>query len=83
MERIINGKKLDVEIIGGFEIQDLEKSYVLCSYDDDENSEEAFVVIMEVVNNEDGMNLVSIPDDEMDAVLAFYQSMKKALLEDE
>ncbi len=75
MEKIINGKK--VEILGGFEIEELKKSYVLCSYD-----EEA-IVIMEIEKNGDEINLVSIPDEEKEMVLLFYQSLKKQMLEDE
>ena len=82
MKTQINGKDVYVSILGGFVIDELEKEYVLCSYDDDINSDEVIVAILETNVNENGDKiLVSIPDDEKEIVLNFYKSFKASLLE--
>jgi hypothetical protein len=77
MEKIIDGKKVNVEIMGGFEIEELKKSYALCSYDDEA------VVIMEIEKNGNEIVIKSIPDDEKEMVVLFYQSLKKEMLGDD
>ena len=64
MKKIINGKEIDVDVIGGFEIPDLDKKYILCSYDDDKSSEDALVMIYEIENIDGIENLVSIKDED-------------------
>ena len=55
---------------------------MLCSYDDDINSDKVIVAILETNVNENGDKiLVSIPDDEKEIVLNFYKSFKASLLE--
>ena len=77
MEEIIDGKKTNVEIIGSFEVEELGKSYALCSYDDEDESDKALVVILEMEGQGDAINLVSIPDEEKEMVMYFYQNFKK------
>ena len=82
MKTQINGKDVYVSILGGFVIDELEKEYVLCSYDDDINSDKVIVAILETNVNENGDKiLVSIPNDEKEIVLNFYKSFKASLLE--
>lgn len=83
MKKIINGKEIDVDVIGGFEIPDLDKKYILCSYDDDKSSNDALVMIYEIENIDGIENLVSIKDEEKELVLKFYESFKESLLEGE
>lgn len=83
MKKIINGKEIDVDVIGGFEIPDLDKKYILCSYDDDKSSEDALVMIYEIENIDGIENLVSIKDEVKELVLKFYESFKESLLEGE
>jgi hypothetical protein len=71
-----NNKEIDVEVIGGFRIDELQKEYVLCVYDDNKDSDKVMMSIME----KDGENLVSIPDEEKEIVLDFYQSFKESIL---
>ena len=61
MKKIINGKEVEVTILGGFEIEELGKRYIMCSYDDNKDSDKELVLIYEI--DEDN-NLVSIPSDE-------------------
>ena len=74
MKKIINGKEVEVTILGGFEIEELGKRYIMCSYDDNKDSDKELVLIYEI--DEDN-NLVSIPSDEKEIVLDFYNALKE------
>ena len=74
MKKIINGKEVEVTILGGFEIEELGKRYIMCSYDDNKDSDKELVLIYEI--DEDN-NLVSIPSDEKERVLDFYNALKE------
>ena len=74
MKKIINGKEVEVTILGGFEIEELGKRYIMCSYDDNKDSDKELVLIYEI--DEDN-NLVSIPSDEKEMVLDFYNDLKE------
>ena len=76
MKCMYNNKEIDVEVIGGFRIDELQKEYVLCVYDDNKESDKVMMSIME----KDGEDLVSIPDEEKEIVLDFYQSFKESIL---
>lgn len=76
MKYMYNNKEIDVEVIGGFRIDELQKEYVLCVYDDNKESDNVMMSIME----KDGEDLVSIPDEEKEIVLDFYQSFKESIL---
>lgn len=74
MKKIINGKEVEVTILGGFEIEELGKRYIMCSYDDNKDSDKELVLIYEI--DEDN-NLLSIPSDEKEMVLDFYNALKE------
>ena len=76
MKCVINNKEIDVEVIGGFKIDELKKEYALCVYDDDKNSNNVMIAIMEIEDD----NLVSISEDEKEIVLSFYESFKESIL---
>lgn len=80
MKKIINGKETEVNVLGGFEIPELRKKYVLCSYDDNPASKKALIMIYEVEENDNEHTLVSIKKDEEELVLKFYNELKKELL---
>lgn len=83
MKTMINGKEVSVEVIGGFKVEELEKEYALCVYDDDKESDKVLMVILELESDEYGsQRLVSIPDDEKEIVLQFYNTIKQDLLEE-
>jgi hypothetical protein len=76
MKCIYNNKEIEIEVIGGFKIEELNKEYVLCVYDDNKDSDKVMMSIMEI---NDGV-LVSIPDEEKEIVLDFYQSFKESII---
>ena len=52
-------------------------------YDDDKESDKVLMVILELESDEYGsQRLVSIPDDEKEIVLQFYNTIKQDLLEE-
>jgi hypothetical protein len=79
MKCIYDNKEIEVEVIGGFKIDELDKEYILCTYDDDNDSDEVMVCIMEINDGE----LVSIPENEKEIVFSFYQSVKESILRGE
>lgn len=82
MKTVINGKEVSVEVIGGFRVEDLDKEYALCTYDDDANSDKVMMVILELNVDEYGIKtLVSIPDEEKEIVLECYKAVKQNILE--
>lgn len=82
MKTIVAGKEVSVEVIGGFKIDELDKEYALCTYDDDKTSDRVLMIIMEVNIDEYGViSLASIPDEEKELVLEFYNAIKNDILE--
>lgn len=77
MKKIINGIEREVQILGGFEIDELGKKYIICTYDDDKKSNNELVMIYEINANN---NIVSIPNNEKDLVLHFYKLFKESLI---
>ena len=73
MEKIINGKKVMAQVLGGFQIEKLGKKYIICSFDEEIDKKNNLIMIYEVDENE---NIVSIPDNEKELVLKFYNNFK-------
>ena len=71
------GKEIEVDIIGRFEIN--KKQYTVCSYDDDENQK---IIIVETVNDEKGLHIKEIPDEEIETVTNYFNMIKEKLLEE-
>ena len=61
MEKIINGKKVMAQVLGGFQIEELGKKYIICSFDEVIDKKNNLIMIYEVDENE---NIVSIPDND-------------------
>lgn len=78
----LDGKEVMVDFLGGFRIDELEKEYALCSYDDGEDKDNVLVAILEIDYDYNGEEvLVSIPDEEKEIVLNFYNAFKNSILE--
>lgn len=77
MEKIINGKKVMAQVLGGFQIEELGKKYIICSFDEEDDNENNLIMIYEVDENE---NIISIPDNEKELVLKFYNDFKKEII---
>lgn len=77
MEKIINGKKVMAQVLGGFQIEELGKKYIICSFDEENDNENNLIMIYEVDENE---NIISIPDNEKELVLKFYNDFKNEII---
>ena len=81
MKCIYNNKEIEIEVIGGFKIEELNKEYVLCVYDDNKDSDKVLMVILEVELDEFGnRNLISIAEEEKEIVLNCYNAIKQDIL---
>jgi uncharacterized protein YrzB (UPF0473 family) len=68
-----NGETITVDIILGFEIEELNKKYIAYTLNDNGEDEDVDVLISEVENNK----LKSIPDEEINIVLEYYNEAKE------
>ena len=68
-----NGEAISIEIILSFEIEEFNKKYIVYTLNDNGKDEEVDVLISEVENN----RIKSIPKDEIDKVLEYYENAKK------
>ena len=68
-----NGEAISIEIILSFEIKEFNKKYIVYTLNDNGKDEEVDVFISEVENN----RIKSIPQDEIDKVLEYYENAKK------
>ena len=67
---------VDVEVIGGFKIN--QKEYAVCSYkDSDENYK---IILVEVVRDGNNITTKNIPNDEIDLVLKTYRKIENKIL---
>lgn len=71
-----SGLNIDVEIIGGFKLND--KDYAVCSYAD--SSDNYKIVIVETVRTGDKIEVKEIPDNEINVVLDRYRELEKHIL---
>ena len=79
MEYEYDGKKLKVNVIGGFQIN--EKKYAVCSFKDGETNPK--IVIVQVIEEEDKTIAIDVPEEDKELVLKTYQTIKEELMEGE
>jgi len=73
------GNTLNVSIIGYFRVPSLDKQYVMYSLEETSESEYGYVLIGEVVNKEDGIQILGILDEEKDLVISYYKEIAKSV----
>lgn len=79
---IINelGQEITIEILISFSIEEYNKNYVAYTINDDGISENVQICISEIIYSEDGLpSLVSIPEEEKELVLIFYNNIKESI----
>ena len=75
-----NGEEIKVEIVLSFEVEELNKSYIAYTINDDDSYETAVVLISEY--NPETNQLLSISFEDKDKVLAVYNDIKKIIFEE-
>lgn len=74
-----NNTIIDVEVIGGFKIN--EHEYSVCSYEDEFNKYK--IVIVEIQREGEDIKVKDIPEEEMELVMSTYKEIESKLLEGE
>ena len=75
-----NGEEIKVEIVLSFEVEELNKSYIAYTINDDDSYETAVVLISEY--NSETNQLLPISFEDKDKVLAVYNDIKKIIFEE-
>lgn len=78
MKTEIDGKV--VKILGSFKVEDIDKEYVICCYDEDASSDKVLIIIQELQEIDGEKKLVPIKEEEKEIVLATYEAVKETLL---
>ena len=73
-----NGEEIAIEIILSFNIEELNKSYIAYTLNDDGQSDNVAVFISEY----DGKNIKDIANDEANLVLEYYNAAKELVGEE-
>lgn len=74
-----NGETITIEIILSFVVEELKKSYIAYTFNDDGKSDSVEVFISEIDENN---NIKSIPFKEKDMVMEVYEKAKELVEED-
>ena len=75
-----NGNEIKIDVIMQFNIQDVEKEYIVFTVNDDGKSSDVYINITELQKDENGVyQLKLIPDNEINMVLAFYDGLRDAI----
>lgn len=73
-----NGVEISVDVVGFFQVPDLNKEYIMYSItDNNPDVEMGSIIIGEVIKNEEEgtMQILDIREDEQDLVVAFYNEI--------
>lgn len=79
-----NGNKIEISVLGMFEIPDLEKKYIMYGItNDDETKENGAVLLGEVVGEGENLKILGILPEEKDIVVAYYNEISTQLGEND
>lgn len=81
MENSINvineiGESVKIDIIGRFLIKEVNKEYIMYTLNDDGVSEQTIVLIAQIKTENGKMRLLSIPDEERNLVMVFFDNIR-------
>lgn len=70
------GELVKINVIGQFKIDELNRKYIMYTLNDDGVSEDVLLLIaqVEIVNGK--MNLLSIPEEEKNMVISFFDNIR-------
>lgn len=78
------GNNINISLIGFFKIEQLEKEFIMYSIiDDDKNNLDGYILLGEVLRNNDSIQILGIKENEKELVLAYYNEISKQLGEDD
>ena len=74
------GNNINISLIGYFSIPELQKEYIIYSLlDDDNDNDNGFVVLGEVVKTDDNVQILGLLPEEKDLVVAYYNEIANQL----
>lgn len=75
-----NGNIMNISVIGFFSIPDLEKEYVIYSMvDNNSANEDGYILLGEVLREENSIQILGILSEERDLVVAYYNEISNHL----
>lgn len=74
-----NGEEVVIELLTTFKIEEKNKNYVVYTINDDESSDKVTILISEFIEDESGIKIVAIPDEEKELVINCYNDIKNSL----
>ena len=74
------GEKINISLLGFFKIDQLGKEYVMYSMvNDDDNKDTGYVLLGEVVRNDNEIQILGILDSEKELVTAYYNEISNQI----
>ena len=74
-----NGENVKIDVIMRFKIEEYNKEYIVYTINDDGKSEDVYVCIAGIVENNGKMQLRLIPEQEKNMVLVFYDNLRDSI----
>jgi len=75
------GQEITIEIILSFIIEELNKEYVVYTINDDGISNDVNIIISEIEYINNIPKIKSIPEEEKEMVILFYNNVKKSIVD--
>ncbi len=72
-------QKVLVEILGSFSIEEYNKNYIVYTLNDKGDTKEVTILLSEIVYQNEKPELVSIPENEINLVLNFYDNVRDSI----
>lgn len=74
-----SNEKVLIEIIGSFTIEEYNKNYIVYTLNDKEDTKEVTILLSEFVYQNEKPKIVSIPENEINLVLNFYDNVRDSI----
>jgi Protein of unknown function (DUF1292). len=73
------GNNIEIEILMGFKIEELDKEYIVYTVNDDESTPTVTILISQIIDDGDIPRIVSIPETEKELVVLLYNDLKASI----
>ena len=74
------GENINISVLGTFQIPDLNKEYMMYSMVDENDSNSlGAVLIGELLNDEDKLQVVGIPEEDKEMIVAYYNEISQQM----
>ena len=74
------GENINISVLGTFQIPDIKKEYMMYSMVDENDSNSlGAVLIGELLNDEDKLQVVGIPEEDKEMIVAYYNEISQQM----